>query len=144
MIRRFPTGIALVLVIFAAAGGVGAEELPDTRPLSSWQAFDPEAYQDGWLTLDRNDDGTVDYAVMVNDAGNKVREAADFNRDGYMDDFYFYENGVLQREEIDSNYDQRIDIWIYLRRGVYIEMWERDTDYDGVIDVREQYGSEAE
>jgi hypothetical protein len=120
------------------------EEFPDSRPLSSWQRFDPEEYGEEWLTLDRDEDGIADYAVMVNDRGYKVREAADFNRDGFMDDFYFYENDVLQREEIDSNFDQRIDIWVYLRRGVYIRMWERDTDYDGTIDVRERYGGEPE
>ncbi len=91
--------------------------------------------------LDRNEDGTPDYAVRVNDRGQKLHEAMDFNFDGKMDDYYVYANDVLQREEIDSNYDGEIDIWVYLRRGVYIRMWERDTDFDGVIDLREVYGS---
>jgi len=94
------------------------------------------------MLLDRNEDGIVDYAVQIDDRGEKVREAMDFNNDGLMDDFYFYSNGVLQRQEVDTNYDRRIDVWIYLRRGVYIEKWERDRDYDGVIDDRGVYGSE--
>ncbi|MFP4377983.1 MAG: hypothetical protein ACLFP4_13150, partial [Spirochaetales bacterium] len=97
-----------------------------------------------WLTLDRNEDGKIDYAVLVSRTGDKIREAMDFNYDGMMDDFYMYENNVLKREEIDSNYDGKIDIWIYLNRGVYIRMLERDTDFDGVIDERTEYADEAE
>ncbi len=134
--------LSLAAAIAAGAEGLDSEDLPDRRERRSWQSFDPEDYGEGWLTLDRNDDGVVDYAVMVNDNGQKMREAVDFNRDGAMDDFYFYENDVLVRQEIDTNYDRRIDAWVYLRRGVYITMWERDRDYDGIIDDRERYGGE--
>lgn len=137
--------LVLSLVALTAVGAVGldSENLPDQRDRSPWQSFDPADYGEGWLTLDRNDDGVADYAVMVGESGQKIREAIDFNRDGAMDDFYFYENDVLQRQEIDTNYDRRIDVWVYLRRGVYITMWERDRDFDGIIDDREQYGSAA-
>jgi hypothetical protein len=141
------TVVAYVLFVFLFPFvGVRADDLPNERERSPWQSFDPGEYteSEGWLTLDRNGDGVVDYAVMVNERGHKRREAIDFNRDGLMDDFYFYENDVLQRQEIDTNYDQRIDTWVYLRRGVYIEMWERDRDFDGVIDERERYGSSSE
>ena len=134
--------LSLAAASVAGAEGLDSEDLPDRRERRSWQSFDPEDYGEGWLTLDRNDDGVVDYAVMVNDNGQKMREAVDFNRDGAMDDFYFYENDVLVRQEIDTNYDRRIDAWVYLRRGVYITMWERDRDYDGIIDDRERYGGE--
>lgn len=131
------------MALLACASVATAQDYSERRPLSSWQHFDPAGYGDEWLVLDRNEDGVVDYAVMVNERGYKVREAMDYNYDGWMDDFYFYSNDVLQREEIDSNFDQKIDIWIHLRRGVYITMWERDTDFDGVIDSREDYGSDG-
>lgn len=133
--------VALALLCGLRAFGADGGDLPQTRPLSSWQSFDPADYGTEWQVLDRDDDGIVDYAVMVNDNGHKVREAMDHNYDGRMDDFYFYENDVLQRQELDSNYDEQIDIWIYLRRGVYITMWERDRDFDGIIDDRQRYGS---
>ena len=63
----------------------------------------------------------------------KVREY-DYNLDGHMDDFYFYERGVLIRQEIDSNFDELVDIWVYLHKGIYIKRYELDTDYDGKID----------
>lgn len=133
---------ALLLGAALTGWATEPEDFPDSRELSGWQSFDPADYTDGWLLLDRNEDGTPDYAVQVNDRGHKVREAMDFNFDGAMDDFYFYSNDVLQREELDSNYDRQIDIWIYLRRGVYITMWERDSDFDGIIDERVRYGDE--
>ena len=140
-VRSTLVTVSLIVLVAAVAIGLDSEELPEERERSAWQSFDPADYGDGWLTLDRNEDGTPDYAVMVSERGRKIREAIDFNRDGAMDDFYFYENGVLQRQEIDTNYDRRIDVWVYLRRGVYITMWERDRDFDGIIDDREQYGS---
>lgn len=130
-------GMLWIALPFAAADD---GSLPRTRELSAWQSFDPAEYGEQWLLLDRNEDGTPDYAVRTNDSGQKVYEAMDFNYDGRMDDFYFYENDVLQRQELDSNFDEQIDIWIYLRRGVYITMWERDRDFDGIIDDRERYG----
>jgi len=132
--------LSIYLLSTVVAWAQTTEEFPDSRSVSEWQHFDPDEYGEEWLKLDRNEDGLVDYAVMVDERGRKVREAMDFNYDGKMDDFYFYRNGVLLRQEIDTNFDRQIDAWIYLRRGVYIEMWERDRDFDGVIDDREQYG----
>ena len=129
----------LCVALLVSASVCADTPYPDTRQLSPDQFFDPAAYDDSWFTDDRDDNGVVDYAIRLDDQGYRVQEAMDFNFDGRMDDFYFYANDVLQREEIDSNYDGRIDIWVFLYRGVYIRMWERDTDYDGIIDTREDY-----
>jgi hypothetical protein len=103
------------------------------------ERFSVDSYQAGWLTSDRDSDGRPDYALMIDDRGYRIREAMDFNFDGLMDDFYFYDNDVLQRQEIDSNFDMLIDIWVYLWRGVYVQRWERDTDYDGSVDMIRDY-----
>ena len=132
--------VALATLLFLVlAGGVADTTYPDSRPLSADQFFDPAEYDESWFTDDRDENGVIDYAIRLDDQGYRVQEAMDFNYDGLMDDFYFYSNDVLQREEIDSNYDGQIDIWVFLYHGVYIRMWEQDTDYDGVIDVREDY-----
>ncbi len=144
VVKGLSVSILLVLLFVSVQALYAADEteFPDRRPLASWQSFDPDDYGDEWLTLDRNADGSIDYAVTVDDRGYKLREAMDFDHDGFMDNFYFYSNNVLQRQEIDTNADQQIDVWIYLRRGVYITMWERDRTHDGVIDERVVYGSE--
>ena len=46
------------------------------------------------------------------------------------------------REEIDSNFDGKADIWIYLYKGIYIKKYEKDTDFDGKVDIVKDYGKE--
>jgi len=130
--------LALVLTLMVTAPVAGDTDAPDPT-LDPSGRFDPAAYIVGWLTADRDGDGTVDYAVRVDDSGNKLREAMDYNLDGRMDDFYFYANDVLQRQEVDSNFDEAIDVWVYMWRGVYVQRWERDTDFDGAVDLIRDY-----
>lgn len=91
-------------------------------------------------TADRDFDGAVDHRMLYDQEGLPTYEELDFNLDGAMDDFYFYTNGALNRREIDSNYDSKTDIWVYLCEGVYVEKIEQDTDYDGEIDRITAYG----
>ena len=94
------------------------------------------------LSMDRNYDGRIDYTVIFDLQGRKVREEMDFDHDGQMDDFYFYEAGKLVRQEIDSNYDGQVDIWVYLD-GMYIQRVEMDTSFDGIVDTVQDYAAEA-
>ena len=57
-----------------------------------------------------------------------------------MDDYYFYDDGRLIREEIDTNFDEKVDVWVYLFEGIYIEKIEQDSDFDGQIDLVQEYG----
>lgn len=106
----------------------------DGAPIPEFR-FDVAEYGDRWVLGDRNEDGITDYAVYLDEDNYKVREAVDHDEDGYMDDFYYYSNEVLQRQEVDTNYDQAIDLWVYMHRGVWVESYERDTDHDGEPDV---------
>ncbi len=83
---------------------------------------------------DRNFDGQVDYAARYEAGDMLLFEEFDYNFDGAMDDFYYYEEGVLVRQEIDTNFDTIIDMWIYIEEGLYVRKIERDRDFDGVID----------
>lgn len=139
--------LLLVAAVLLVAALVSANEADrrDERPSEFEEfhptlRFDPGSYSNSWLASDRDGDGIPDYFVQVDERGYKLREAMDFNYDGRLDDFYFYSNDVLQRQELDSNFDDRIDIWIYMWRGVYVRKWERDTDFDGEIDLVREYG----
>ncbi len=94
------------------------------------------------LELDSNDDGQIDYLIKTNESDEKMMEILDYNHDGEMDDFYIYENGVLRQRAIDSNFDTKIDIWVYISEGVYISRYEEDSDYDGTMDVDKNYAPE--
>lgn len=102
--------------------------------------FDVEAYGSEWITGDSSGNGRIDYALRLNDRGDKRMEANDFNGDGLMDDFYYYQNGVLHRQELDTNFDGVVDLWIFMHDGVRVAGYERDSDYDGVIDVEKAFG----
>lgn len=92
-----------------------------------------------WFVSDQDFDGKVDYRAQMNENGQKLYEEMDFNKDGKMDDFYYYETGKLIREEIDSNFDGSVDIWIYMDDGVYIQKYEQDRDFDGIVDYVKDY-----
>ena len=81
------------------------------------------------LEFDKNKDGKIDQFMILDAKGNKIYEELDFNLDGEMDDFCFYANGVLEKELIDSNFDGKIDLWVYLQKGIYIERYERDNGF---------------
>ena len=93
------------------------------------------------LESDSNDDGLIDYILIVDGQNLKFAEKLDFDYDGIMDDFYYYKKGIMIRREIDSNYDGEIDIWVYIKEGVYIEMYKRDLDFDGKIDLVKEFGN---
>jgi hypothetical protein len=94
------------------------------------------------LEVDTNDDGSKDYYARTNEAGEKMMEVLDFNHDGKVDDFYFYRRGVLQKRAVDSNYDEKIDLWVYIAGGVYISEYLRDGDYDGTFETKKSFEAE--
>ena len=94
--------------------------------------------------FDSNTDGDIDHLVRINIDGVKVMESIDFNLDGEMDDLYFYSNGIIVRREIDSNFDMKIDVWVYIKDGSLIEKYEQDLDFDGTIDKVKIFGGEQQ
>ena len=91
---------------------------------------------------DSNNDGNIDYFIRTNSDGDKVLELMDFNHDGEMDDLYFYSDGIIVRREVDSNFDMKIDIWVYIKDGTMIEKYEQDIDFNGDIDKVKVFGGD--
>ena len=122
-----------LLGVVVVAGPVAAEkEEPKVH-------FDVTRYNSGWIVSDSNGDGHIDYALKLNDRRQKDIEAMDFSHDGYMDNFYYYENDVLVRHELDTNGNQKVDLWVFMYRGVHVRGWERDTNHDGQADLFRSY-----
>jgi hypothetical protein len=66
---------------------------------------------------DVNGDGKKDVIRYYDDEGRSLREEADRNFDGRMDQLMVYENGKIVREELDANYDGKIDTKIFYEGG---------------------------
>lgn len=75
---------------------------------------------------DLNGDGTKDVVRYYNDEGRPLREEADRDFDGQMDEISFYENGRIQRMENDTNHDGKVDLKIFYDNGNPVRT-ERDT-----------------
>jgi hypothetical protein len=137
--HRISQALLLLTLVLSIAGAQAVERLEasdeDFEPL-----FAVDDYDDTWITGDTSSDGSVDYALQVDDANEKRFEAIDYNRDGLMDDFYVYRNGVLHMELLDTNFDGEIDLWIYMYDGVRVRGYERDTNFDGSIDLVKDFG----
>lgn len=141
-IRSFRTLkiIFLGTVALTLATGQAAERRPVPDEQDEYERILPvEEYREPWITGDTNNDGRTDYALKLDDRGQKRFEAVDHNNDGMMDNFYYYRNGVLSRQEIDTNYDGRIDLWIHMYDGVRVRGYDRDTNHDGVPDLIRRY-----
>jgi len=121
-----------------AIGSVG--ETKDNKPALPVAVAEYSA--DDWILVDRNGDGKIDYALKQDKNGTKICEAFDCNYDGRMDNFYFYETGVLARQEIDTKFVGKIDLWVYLYQGVYISAYER-ANSDGVLSLVKVFGSKT-
>jgi hypothetical protein len=74
---------------------------------------------------DLNGDGTKDIVRYYNDEGRPLREEADRNFDGQMDETAFFESGRVARSEADTNADGRVDTKTFYERGRPIRA-ERD------------------
>lgn len=92
------------------------------------------------ISRDTNFDKKIDTALEMDRAKLTIYEESDFNLDGNMDNFYYYNNGYIVRQEVDSNYDQKIDVWVYIvKNGKVISKYEKDLDYDGTIDKVKEF-----
>lgn len=134
------------LLILAALTGLGVAVValsPDEGLLDDPNyplPIDSEDYGDEWIWADTNGDGHDDYAFRLDEIGELLYEAMDFNADGSMDNFYYRRRGVLIQQELDTNYDESIDLWVYMEDGVHVRGYQRDKNYDGTIDLEKDYG----
>ena len=131
----------LLSVALMVIAPVASSAQARARPLHPEQHFDVTMYResDGWIIADTSGDGKTDYALKLDRDLKKEMEVIDFNNDGSMDNFYFYRRDARIREEIDTNHNGRIDLWVHIEGGVYIVRYERDTNHDGQIDLVKRF-----
>jgi hypothetical protein len=66
---------------------------------------------------DVNHDGTIDVVRTYDDNGRPLREDADRNFDGVVDQVTLYQSGEVVQHEFDNNFDGRVDTKVFYDKG---------------------------
>ena len=88
--------------------------------------------------VDLNHDGRIDVHSLFDEVGSIQREDMDGDFDGRVDWVDHYQGGVRTLSEVDTNQDGAFDMSRYYVAGE-IARKERDTDADGRVDYWELY-----
>jgi hypothetical protein len=88
--------------------------------------------------IDTNLDGIKDVVRTFNEKGEAMKEEADTNYDGRTDVWISFVQGRIAEENIDINGDGKPDIWKVYTNGV-VSRVKRDRNGDGKPDVWEIY-----
>ncbi|MEQ1564770.1 MAG: hypothetical protein ABMA64_03945 [Myxococcota bacterium] len=98
--------------------------------------------------LDLNRDGKIDVVSFFDQEGNLDREDMDSDYDGRFDWTDHYQKGVRVMSEYDTDQDGRSNVFKYYIRSedgaLHLDRKERDEDGDGKIDVWERFGPQGE
>jgi hypothetical protein len=86
------------------------------------------------ITSDTNKDGDPDAWTHVRD-GNVIKQELDVNFDGKVDAMFIYEyTGKVKEETLDTDYDGRMDNWRVYEDGK-LAIDRIDSNHDGRIDL---------
>ncbi len=140
MTRKFHSFVSLIVLFVFAVGAVSAYPFEDAPRATE---FHPSEFTSDWELLDTNDDGNIDYAVIVDSNGLLVRAAMDYSGDGVFDNFYAYYDGQLVLHEIDSNSDGAIDLRVFVVEGNQVAGFEQDTNHDGIMNLVEFFHNDV-
>jgi len=88
--------------------------------------------------VDTNLDGIKDDVRTFNEKGEAVKEEADTDYDGKVDLWLSFVAGRLAEEDLDTNHDGKPDVWKAYAEG-QLSRIKRDRDFDGKPDVWEIY-----
>ena len=93
--------------------------------------------------MDLNLDGKYDVYRFYDENGAVAKEELDLDFDGKIETTDIYRGGVVIQKEIDSQFDEKTDIWkFYDEKGVIVRL-EEDQDGDGKVDYWEIYTNGA-
>ncbi|AOP35375.1 hypothetical protein A0128_16930 [Leptospira tipperaryensis] len=113
------------------------KEVPDDWMWLKMDPKDPKSYQALYNEIASKDPQKVDSKIWFGPGNLKLIEKVDRDLDGFFETTQYYNrfakpkinSGIIARIEIDSDLDQRPDIWIYPMKRM-----ELDTNKDGVPD----------
>ncbi len=99
--------------------------------------------------IDLNRDGKIDVISYFDDEGRLEKEEMDGDYDGVFDWTDHYQDGYRVMSEYDTDYDGVANVWKYYIRNddgsqPRLDRKERDTDGDGMVDVWERFNTDGE
>jgi hypothetical protein len=86
----------------------------------------------GCRAVDFNRDGTIDVFVYYDEQGRDRRREYGFDRPDRPNEIDYFQDGQLIRKERETNNDGKIDTWDYYEGG-RLAREERDTSGDGLV-----------
>ncbi len=89
--------------------------------------------------MDLNLDVRYDVYRFYDESGAVVKEELDLDFDGKIETVNHYRGGVVVLKEIDSQFDEKTDIWKYYDENGVLVRLEEDQDGDGRVDYWETY-----
>ena len=84
--------------------------------------------------MDLNKDGREDVRSYFDSSNDLIREEIDADFDGKVDINDKYENGERISSEVDTNSDGTYDLFYFFDRNTLVRK-EQDTDYNGSLDL---------
>ena len=90
--------------------------------------------------IDTNLDGIKDVMRSFNAKGEAQKENSDTNYDGKVDLWTIFAAGRIQEEDVDSNFDGAPDVWKFYVEGKLSRI-KRDRNFDGKPDIWEIYSN---
>ena len=88
--------------------------------------------------IDTNLDGIKDVVRTFNQKGEAIREESDSDYDGRIDIWINFVDGRIAQEDVDTNKDGKADVWKFYVNG-NLQRVRRDRNFDGKPDVWEMY-----
>ncbi len=88
--------------------------------------------------IDTNLDGIKDVVRTFNPKGEALHEEVDRNYDGRIDLWIKFVDGRLAEEDVDTNNDGKPDVWKFYVNG-QLQRIRRDRNFDGKPDIWEIY-----
>jgi hypothetical protein len=136
---RSPTVLSLALLLGCAKHAPSDSEKAFQTKVSERKSDDGLLIQEIDLDSDGNPDIRNFYRERADAPRLLVRKELDLNRDGKIDVIsYFDDDGNLDREDMDSDYDGVFDWTDHYQKGSRV-MSEYDTDQDGKPNVFKYY-----
>jgi len=99
--------------------------------------------------IDLNRDGKIDVISYFDDEGRLEKEEMDGDYDGVFDWTDHYQSGWRVMSEYDTDYDGVANVWKYYKQDSVdsqprLDRKERDTDGNGKVDVWERFNADGD